>query len=96
MALGRRSRALTARQIERFKEMQYRFHRTMPEMKLVMDAPFGWRTLQRAIDGNPVMEMSHKFITDWLEKFAPETLSSVVAPDGKSLSTGERVRTDER
>jgi hypothetical protein len=92
MALGRRSRALTQRQIERFKAFQYRMNRTMPQMRLVMAAPFAWRTLQRAVDGKPVWELSHAFIVNWLDRFAPELPgkgASVDIMDGKMRAAGD-------
>lgn len=95
MPSGRQSRPLTAGEIERLED--YRFARSLsiPQLKLAMPgAPFKWRTLAAALEGKPIWDLSHRFITEWLEKYVPERKNPAPA-DGKlaSASGGDEEKT---
>lgn len=94
---GRRCHALTAKQIARLKEVQKKGDGarpySVPQLKLAMGgaAHFKYETLQRALDGKPVWEMTHSYIVQWLDRFFPEKPVKVddSQSDRKTASTGE-------
>ena len=90
MARGPRAKRLTDEQVRRFKKLQNALHRFMPEMAKTMDCPFNWRTLQRAIDGEPVSILNHTYIVGWLDKHVPGDPEPVAAVDGKMHAAGDR------
>lgn len=68
---GRRSKTLTAEMIERLQRFRRSKRYSVPQLKLAMVAPCNWQTLQRALDGQPVWELTYEFIETWLDKFVP-------------------------
>lgn len=68
---GRRSKTLTPEMIERLRRFRSAKRYSIPQLKLAMDAPCNWQTLQRALDGLPVYELTFEFIEGWLDKFVP-------------------------
>ena len=68
---GRRSRPLTTDMIRRLKEFQRAKRYSVPELNSTMAGNFTWSTLQRALDGKPIWELSYEFIEAWLDKFVP-------------------------
>jgi len=84
---------LTRDQIERLKEFRRASHEgaphgySLPLLRAAMGAKFGWRTLQTALLGRPVWELSHSFIVQWIERYLP-AIPAVL--DQKSRAAGER------
>ena len=71
MNSGRPSKRLHAEQIERLKWFMRGKRYSLAQLRLAMDAPFTWQTVQRAISGKPVWELNHAFIVDWLDRYVP-------------------------
>lgn len=61
---------------------------SIPQLKLSMNAPFTWETLQRAIAGKPIRSDNCQFIEEFLDRHAPKPLVAA-GLDGKSLAAGE-------
>jgi hypothetical protein len=97
MGRGRQTRRLNRDQVERLNKFRMASHEgarhgySFPQLRAAMAAPFGWRTLQKAAHGNPVWDLSHNFIVQWLDRYVP----AVVVPDGKAAASGERNESDE-
>jgi hypothetical protein len=92
--MGRPSKRLNAAHIERLKA--YRRQRSptgrsysYAEMKLTMQAPCNWQTLQRAIEGKPIWEPTYEYIVRWLELHMPAKPGPAVR-DYKSAAAGDR------
>lgn len=93
MTRGRTSRILSARDRGRLRQFQTDHARRigvsigLPQLKLAMQAPFSWETLQRALRGKPVWESYHEFIVAFLDLHCPLPQSAM---DYKSRASGER------
>lgn len=92
---GEAARALSSSYRRRLREFRMRHAARMglsslsiPQLKLAMDAPFVWPTLQRALAGKPVRADNCRFIEEFLDRHAPEH-AVAAGLDGKSLSAGE-------
>jgi hypothetical protein len=93
MSRGRQTRKLTADQIRRLEEFRRASHDgaphgySLPLLRTAMGARFGWATLQKALQGRPVWELSHAYIVQWIERYLPAV---PIVLDQKSLAAGER------
>jgi len=85
---GRRSKPLSPEDIRRLKEYRDARRLAIPQLKLAMDAPFKWQVLVRALAGDPIWELNHKFIVEWLDVCCPKKQASLF--DGKAAASGER------
>lgn len=85
MSRGRKSKVLLPDAIRRLEEFRIARRYTYPRLKLAMNAPFKWSTLKSAMDGNPVWEMNHAFIMEWLDLHCPR----VAVPDMKARAAGD-------
>jgi hypothetical protein len=94
MTPGPQTRSLNETEIHALKKFRNERHDgapcgySLPQLRLAMSAPFGWRTLQKALLGIPVLELHHTYIVRWIA----ENLSSSPARkirDGKSAAAGE-------
>jgi hypothetical protein len=61
----------------------------LPQLKLAMNAPFSWETLQRALAGQRIMLESYNFIVGFLEEHCPP-LPGPAPADYKARAAGER------
>lgn len=97
MPRGRQTRTLRPDQIERLKRFRMAPHDgaphgySLPQLRLAMDASFGWETLQNALLGRPVWDLSHAYIVQWLDRFVPAAGAPI---DGKASAAGERDEED--
>jgi len=95
---GGASRALSFSDRRRLREFRARAADRLgrsslgiPELKLVMEAPFKWDTLKRALDGKTLRADNCRFIEDFLDRFdGRAALAPAAGLDGKSLAAGER------
>lgn len=93
MPRGRQTRTLRKDQIERLEKFRKASHEgaphgySLPQLRLAMGASFGWRTLQTALQGRPVWDLSYSFIAQWIERYLP---AAPAPQDGKSASAGEK------
>jgi len=85
---GRQSRVLSKHQIVRLNEFRILRRLSLPLLKQTMDAPFSWRTLKRALEGEPIWELNHQFIVEWLRYHDPEQQRPT--RNGKAAAAGER------
>ena len=53
-------------------ETHLRLRISVAALKTAMGAPFSWRTLDRALRGQPVSEATRAFIVQWLDRHSPE------------------------
>jgi hypothetical protein len=96
---GDAARALTLRNRRRLWEFRKRHAArlgqdslSIPQLKLSMNAPFTWETLQRAIAGKTIRADNCQFIEKFLDKHMPLAAGRLpaVGLDRKSVSAGER------
>lgn len=85
MAMGRQSRALRPDQIERLTKYRLQRRYSLPQLNAAMDSPFTWQVLKRALAGQPIWELNHRYIVEWLDQWMP----SHQVPDGKLAATGD-------
>jgi hypothetical protein len=85
---GKPSKALKPEQIKRLLTLQNLRHYSLPELNERMGNPFGWRTLQRAMNGQPVWEMNYRVIVLWIDKFLPAAPDAPAVPDVKMAAAG--------
>src|SRR6266404_5780987 len=94
MPRGRQTRTLRPDQIARLEKFRRSAHDgaqhgySLPQLRLAMGASFGWRTLQTALKGLPVWDLSYFYIVQWIERFIPE---DAPPQDGKSAAAGEKL-----
>jgi hypothetical protein len=97
MARGRQTRTLRPDQIERLEKFRRSSHDGAPhgyslaQLRLAMDASFGWQTLKKALAGLPVWDLHHSYIAQWIERFIPAASAPI---DGKAAASGERNEQD--
>lgn len=53
---------------------------SLPQLAKAMAAPFGYRTVQKALQGAPVWDLHYAYIVSWLDRFVP-TLTCPVDDD---------------
>lgn len=93
MPRGRQTRTLRPDQIERLKRFRMASHDgaphgySLPQLRLAMDASFGWETLRNALLGRPIWDLSHAYIVQWLDRYIPAADPPI---DGKTAAAGER------
>jgi hypothetical protein len=91
MARGPQSRELNEMQIRALKAFRNARHEgapcgySLPQLRMAMSAPFGWRVLQKALLGRPVREMYYEFIANWIAGNLPGERTLF----GKSAAAGE-------
>src|SRR5882762_1834640 len=94
MPRGRQTRTLRPDQIERIQRFRMATHDgaphgySLPQLRLAMDASFGWETLRNALLGRPVWDLSHAYIVQWLDRYIPAADPPI---DGKAAAAGVRV-----
>lgn len=92
MTRGRTSKVLSVGDRRRLRKYQQEHSRRLgvsiglPQLKLSMEAPFSWETLQRALDGKPIWHSYHEFIVAFLDRHMPHPQSAM---DFKSRASGE-------
>lgn len=93
MTRGRTSKILSVADRRRLRKFQQQHsHRLgvsigLPQLKLAMEAPFSWETLQRALDGKPIWHSYHEFIVAFLDRAVPDPQSAM---DFKSRAAGDK------
>jgi hypothetical protein len=93
MTRGRTSKILSVGDRRRLRKFQNDHARRLgvsiglPQLRLSMEAPFSWETLQRALDGKPIWHSYHEFIVAFLDHHAPSPQSAM---DFKSRAAGEQ------
>jgi hypothetical protein len=93
MTRGPRTRALTPEQIKRLEKFRRAQHDgascgySLPQLRSAMGMPFGFRTLGKALEGRPVLDLHHSRIVEWIERYLP-ALPPVI--DWKAAAAGER------
>ena len=98
MAKGRQARTLRKDQIERLEEFRRASHEgalhgySLPQLRSAMGAGFGWRTLQKALQGRPVWDLSYFYIAQWIERFLP---AGKPVHDGKAAAAGDSPEPEE-
>lgn len=92
MPPGRQSRSLRPDEASRLKRFQIQRRFTVPQLKLAMDAPFTWQTLQRALQGLPIWEANHQFIVEWMAVHCPAPQAELSFVDLKAAAAGDRDR----
>ena len=85
---GRQSKTLQPDQIARLTALRIAQRLSFPQLKLTMDAPFRWQTLKRALEGEPVWELNHKFLVEWIDAHCPQKPAPA---DGKTAAAGELI-----
>jgi len=85
---GRQSKTLQPDQIARLTALRIAQRLSFPQLKLAMDAPFRWQTLKRALEGEPVWELNHKFLVEWIDAHCPQ---KPAPSDGKTAAAGELI-----
>lgn len=90
MPPGRQSLALSPDRCRRLKHFQIARRLSVPRLKLAMDAPFNWQTLQRALRGEPIWEANHQYIVDWMDVHCPAPQPDLPFVDLKSAAAGDR------
>lgn len=94
MPKGRQTKTLTKEQIERLRTFAMAPHQgaaggySLPQLRTAMSAPFGYKTLGKALQGAPVWVNSHFYIVQWLDRYLP------VIRDAR-LAAGEFTEPDE-
>ena len=93
---GEAARALSPDIRRRLREFRMRRAATLgrsslsiPLLKLSMNAPFTWETLQRALEGKPLRADNCEFIEEFLDRVQGK-VAVAAGLDFKSLSAGER------
>jgi hypothetical protein len=92
MPRGRQARQLSKSQIERLEEFRRAPHEgarhgySLPQLRLAMGAAFGWRTIQKALQGRPVWDLHYTYIAQWIDRYLPPVK---LARDGKAAAAGE-------
>lgn len=77
MARGRQTRILTKEQVQRLDLFRRARHEgaesgySLPQLTKAMAAPFGYKTLGKALQGLPVWDLHHSYIVCWLDRFVP-------------------------
>jgi len=89
MPPGRQSKTLRPDEIARLTALRIAQRLSFPQLKLAMDAPFRWQTLKRALEGEPVWELNHKFLVEWIDAHCPK---KTAPEDGKAAAAGELVQ----
>lgn len=83
---GRQTRVLSKEQMDRLERFRTARHDgaesgySLPQLTKAMAAPFGYRTVQKALQGLPVWVLHHAYIVSWLDRFVP-TLTCPVDDD---------------
>lgn len=99
MARGPIVKTLNKSHIERLKAVQSRGDGrrgySMPQLRMALDAPFTWETLQRAISGLPIQARNYAYIVQWLDRYVPQPPEGRAVVDGKARASGEREADDE-
>lgn len=110
MMRGRTSKILSAADRRRLRQFQKEHAQLLgvsiglPQLKLSMEAPFSWETLQRALRGQPIWQTYHEFIVKFLDRHMPQSDppgSTNRRPGGpgfvdfKSCASGEREEEEE-
>lgn len=100
MPNGRQTRRLTEDQIERLDKFRRAAHDSarggysFPQLKLAMSAPFGYKTLGKALKGLPVWDLHHSWIVSWIERYLGKPAQPAIS--GKDAAAGEREEESER
>lgn len=74
---GRQTKALTPEQIERLEGFRRARHEgaesgySLPQLAKAMAGPFGYRTVQKALQGRSVWDLHYSYIVSWLDRFVP-------------------------
>jgi hypothetical protein len=89
MAPGPRTKNLNPAQIAWLQNFRREHRYSMPQMNRALASPFKWRTLQRAMDGKGISELSHGYIVQWLERYAPAFAIAARSLSGKDRAAGE-------
>jgi hypothetical protein len=89
MAPGPRTKNLNPAQIAWLQNFRREHRYSMPQMNRALASPFKWRTLQRAMDGKGISELSHGYIVQWLERYAPAFPITPRPLSGKDRAAGE-------
>lgn len=89
MAPGPRTRVLSPDRIAWLDNFRRQHGYSMPRLNRALGSPFKWRTLQKAIDGKPILEVSHGYIVQWLERYAPPFAPGARVLGGKDRAAGE-------
>jgi hypothetical protein len=89
MAPGPRTKNLNPEQIAWLQNFRREHRYSMPQMNMALASPFKWRTLQRAMDGKGISELSHGYIVQWLERYAPAFAIASRPLSGKDRAAGE-------
>jgi len=95
MAKGKQTLTLTQNQINRLRHFKNSPHEgagagySFPQLKTAMSAPFGWETLKKALHGQPIWDLHHNFITQWIDRYLPDGPHAPAVLDRKSVAIGE-------
>lgn len=77
MPRGRQTRKLTEDQVQRLEQFRRTRHEgaesgySLPQLTQAMAAPFGYKTLGKALQGLPVWDLHYTYIVSWLDRFVP-------------------------
>jgi hypothetical protein len=77
MPRGRQTRILCKERIERLEKFRRASHEgaphgySLPLLRSAMAASFGWRTLQKALQGLPIWELHYRYIVQWIDRYLP-------------------------
>lgn len=92
MPKGRPSRTLNPEyraRLEKFRRLSHEGARSgysLAQLRSAMAAPFGWQTLKKALAGQPVWELSHAYIMEWIDRYLP---AAPVIHSGKDAAAGD-------
>lgn len=77
MPRGRQTRKLSEDQVQRLDQFRRTRHEgaesgySLPQLAKAMAAPFGYKTLGKALQGLPVWDLHYAYIVSWLDRFVP-------------------------
>ena len=88
MAKGPRTKVLRSDQIARLENFRVARRLSYPQLNAAIGGKgvFGWQVLQRAMNGQPVWDLNHRHIAEWIEQHLP----APTLADGKAAAAGER------
>ena len=88
---GPRTAALSQAEIKFLRDYRYNNGLSVYTLPRAMGAPFKRRVMQKALDGQPILDRYHHFIVEWVAAHQPApALPPAGELDRKSAAAGER------
>jgi hypothetical protein len=95
---GRRTTRLSQDHAQHMQDWRFGKGYSIDQLRLALDFRISRSTLQRALDGQPVWDVIHGRLVQWIERYCVTPAGVVVSsrkgppppPDGKSAAAGDR------